>query len=43
MPLKGFFSKGRMESLMREMPVKVILNDRTALYGPAIFAGSEIE
>ena len=41
--LKGFFSKGRMESLMRDMPVKVILNDRTALYGPAVFAGSEIE
>ena len=41
--LKGFFSKGRMESLMRDMPVKVILNERTALYGPAVFAGSEIE
>lgn len=41
--LKGFFSKGRMESLMRDMPVKVILNDRTALYGSAVFAGSEIE
>jgi len=41
--LKGFFSKGRMESLMRDMPVKVILNQRTALYGSAVFAGSEIE
>jgi glucokinase len=40
--LKGFWSKGRMEPLMRDMPVKVILNDRTALYGPAVFAGTEI-
>ena len=41
--LRGFWSKGRMEQLMRDMPVKVILNDRTALYGPAVFAGSEIK
>ena len=41
--LKGFWSKGRMEPLMRDMPVKVILNDRTALYGPAVFAGTEIK
>jgi glucokinase len=40
--LKSFWSKGRMESLMRDMPVKVILNDRTALYGPAVFAASEV-
>ena len=40
--LKSFWSKGRMEPLMRDMPVKVILNDRTALYGPAVFAGAEI-
>lgn len=40
--LKGFWSKGRMEPLMRDMPVKVILNDRTALYGAAVFAGVEI-
>ena len=40
--LRGFWSKGRMEPLMRDMPVKVILNDRTALYGPAVFAGTEI-
>lgn len=36
--LRGFRAKGRMEPLMREMPVKVILNDRTALYGPALYA-----
>ncbi len=41
--LSGFWSKGRMEPLMRDMPVKVILNDRTALYGPAVFAGTEIK
>ena len=41
--LRSFWSKGRMEPLMRDMPVRVILNDRTALYGPAVFAGSEIK
>ena len=41
--LDGFHNKGRMEPLMRSMPVKVILNDRTALYGPAVYAASELE
>jgi glucokinase len=41
--LGSFWSKGRMEPLMRDMPVKVILNDRTALYGAAVFAGTEIK
>ncbi len=36
--LQGFRAKGRMEPLMRAMPVKVILNDQTALYGPALYA-----
>ena len=36
--IQGFRAKGRMEPLMREIPVKVILNDRTALYGPALYA-----
>ena len=36
--LQGFHAKGRMESLMRTMPVKVILNDQTALFGPALYA-----
>jgi len=40
--LQAFQSKGRMEPLMRDMPIKVILNDRTALYGPAVFAASKI-
>ncbi len=36
--LATFFSKGRMEALMRSMPVRVILNDRAALYGAALAA-----
>jgi len=34
--LASFFDKGRMEPLMRAMPVRVILNDRAALYGAAL-------
>ena len=33
----GFRNKGRMQHLLESMPVQVILNDRTALYGPAVF------
>jgi glucokinase len=36
--LDGFFAKGRMQPLMKAMPVKVIMNDKTALYGPAVYA-----
>lgn len=36
--LDSLCAKGRMEPLLREMPVKVILNDRTALLGAAIQA-----
>ena len=36
--LNAFLDKGRMRPLLAAMPVKVILNDRTALYGPALFA-----
>jgi glucokinase len=36
--MQGFCSKGRMQHLLESMPVQVILNDRTALYGPAVFA-----
>ncbi len=36
--LEAFLDKGRMRSLLAAMPVKVILNDRAALYGPALFA-----
>jgi len=36
--LEGFFHKGRMETLMRDMPVKVILEPDTALLGAALYA-----
>lgn len=36
--LKAFLNKGRMRPLLAAMPVKVILNDRAGLYGPALFA-----
>jgi glucokinase len=35
--LDAFFDKGRMEPLMRRMPVKVILEPHTPLYGAAAF------
>ncbi|MEA3273884.1 MAG: glucokinase [Pseudomonadota bacterium] len=35
--LQAFFDKGRMEALMRRMPVKVILEQRAPLYGAARF------
>lgn len=34
-----FLNKGRMRPLLEAMPVRVILNDRAALYGPALRAG----
>ena len=37
--IKAFISKGRMQPLLEYMPVKVIMNDKTALYGPALYAG----
>jgi glucokinase len=37
--MAAFRAKGRMRDLLEHMPVRVILNDRTALYGPAVFAG----
>ncbi len=33
--LMAFFAKGRMSNLMREIPVKVIMNDAAALHGAA--------
>jgi len=33
--LQAFRSKGRMQELLEAMPIRVILNDRTALYGAA--------
>jgi glucokinase len=38
--MDAFRAKGRMQGLLEHMPVRVILNDRTALYGPAVFAGN---
>jgi glucokinase len=35
--LEAFQNKGKMHSLMESIPIRVILNDRAALYGPAIF------
>jgi glucokinase len=39
--LDGFFSKGRMEPLMRRMPVRVILRSDTPLLGAARFMAVE--
>jgi len=36
--IDAFLSKGRMRRLLETMPVKVILNDRAALFGPALRA-----
>ncbi len=35
--LQAFRNKGKMQQLMESMPIRVILNDRAALYGPAIY------
>lgn len=34
----SFVNKGRMRALLETIPIKVILNDRAALFGPALFA-----
>jgi glucokinase len=39
--MESFLNKGRMRPLLEAMPVKVILNDRAALYGPALRAAEE--
>lgn len=36
--MRAFLNKGRMRPLLEAMPVRVILNDRVALYGPAVCA-----
>lgn len=41
--MAGFLDKGRMRSLLQAMPVRIILNDRTALYGPALFMANNAE
>jgi glucokinase len=40
--LNAFLDKGRMRPLLQAMPVRVILNDRAALYGPALFAAQRL-
>jgi len=39
--LKAFMDKGRMKSLLEPIPVRVILNDKTALLGAALYAALE--
>jgi glucokinase len=36
--IKAFTAKGRLQPLLEAMPVRVVLNDRTALYGAARYA-----
>jgi len=36
--IEAFVAKGRMQSLLQDIPVRVILNDKTALLGAARFA-----
>jgi glucokinase len=36
--IEAFLGKGRMRLVLEAMPVRVILNERTALYGPALRA-----
>ncbi|MEA3522522.1 MAG: glucokinase [Campylobacterota bacterium] len=40
--MDSFCNKGRMREILQDIPVKIILNQQTALYGPAIFAGKKI-
>ena len=40
--LESFFAKGRMASLLKEIPVKVIMNDQAALLGAARVACSSM-
>ena len=39
--IDAFLDKGRMRPLLERIPVRVILNDRAALYGPALYAASQ--
>ncbi len=39
--MQAFLNKGRMRPLLEAMPVRVILNDRVALYGPALHVASQ--
>lgn len=35
--VKAFLNKGRMESLLRDVPVKIVLNDDSGLLGAALY------
>jgi glucokinase len=41
--MKGFTDKGRFEGLLRDIPVRVILNDRAAMMGAAACAFQALE
>lgn len=41
--LAAFLNKGRMRPLLEAMPVRVVLNDRAALYGPALRAAQWVD
>ncbi|BCK87152.1 glucokinase [Sideroxyarcus emersonii] len=41
--VEAFLAKGRMRPLLESMPVRVILNERVALYGPALHAARAAE
>jgi len=38
--IKAFCAKGRMQGLLEQMPVRVVLNDEAALQGAAVYASS---
>lgn len=38
--ITAFLNKGRMRPLLEAMPIRVILNDRAALFGPALYAAA---
>lgn len=40
---KNFINAGRMEHLLKTIPVKIVLNDKTALMGAAYYAAMGIE
>ncbi len=41
--LAAFRNSGKMRTLLESMPVKVILNERAALYGPAMFLKQRLQ
>lgn len=41
--LRAFQAKGRMAPLLEAMPLRIILNDRTALFGPALYAAAQCD